>query len=75
VKLVLATAAVFILGYWIWPAPWQKAVLLLAFPMLLFAMGFFEKGELKRLSALFDKRGAKSLSHPQQHASTIQDEM
>jgi len=75
VKLILAAAAVFMLGYWIWPAPWQKAALLLAFPMLLFAMGFFEKGELRRLSALFDKRGAKSSSHTEQHASTIQDEM
>jgi len=75
VKLVLITAAVFILGYWIWPAPWQKAALLLAFPIILFSLDFFEKGELRRLSALFDKRGAKPSSHDEKQTATIQDEM
>ncbi len=73
VKLVLITAAVFVLGYWIWPAPWQKAILLAAFPIALFLMGFFEKGELQRVSALFKRRGKQQLSRNQEPA-TIQDE-
>jgi O-antigen/teichoic acid export membrane protein len=59
IKLVLASATVFVLGYWIWTAPWQKAVLLITFPMALFLLGFFEKGELQRISALFNKRVSK----------------
>jgi O-antigen/teichoic acid export membrane protein len=74
-KLVLVTATVFILGYWIWTAPWQKAVLLLAFPATLFLVGFFEKGEMKRVSALFSKRSAQQPSRIEQQASTVQDEL
>jgi len=73
-KLVLATAAVFILGYWFWTAPWQKAVLLIAFPITLFLIGFFEKGELQRLSAIFKKRGSQQHALLNQQPLTIQDE-
>ncbi|MDZ7290761.1 MAG: oligosaccharide flippase family protein [candidate division KSB1 bacterium] len=62
VKLVLATATVFILGYWVWTAPWQKAGLLMAFPGALFLIGFFERGELKRMTALFSKPSTQKQS-------------
>jgi len=75
VKLVLATAAVFVLGYWIWTAPWQKAGLLVLFPVTLFIIGFFEKGELQRISALFRKRGSQQQLRQEKQPSTIQDEM
>jgi hypothetical protein len=75
VKLVLATATVFILGYWIWTAPWQKAVLLAAFPIALFLIGFFEKGELRRLSALFNKRSGKRQSYNEKQTPMIQEEI
>jgi O-antigen/teichoic acid export membrane protein len=74
VKLVIVTAAVFVLGYWIWPALWQKAVLLIAFPLTLFLTGFFEKGELKRVSAIFKRRGSLQQVLPNQQPATIQDE-
>jgi len=73
-KLVLTTAAVFVLGYWIWPAPWQKAILLIAFPLTLFLIGFFEKGELQRLSTVFKKRRSQQHALPNQEPLTLQDE-
>jgi O-antigen/teichoic acid export membrane protein len=75
VKLVLTTAVVFVLGYWIWTAPWQKATLLIAFPMVLFLMGFFEKGELKRVSALFRKGGAREQRRTEKQSSIVQEEL
>jgi len=75
VKLVLVAAAVFVLGYWIWPAPWQKAVLLIAFPIALFLMGFFEKGELKRVSALFRKGRLAEQHRTEKQSSVIQGEL
>jgi len=69
VKLVLAAVAVFVAGYWIWTASWQQAVLLMAFPIVLFLLDFFEKGELRRLSALFNKRGAKPLSRNEKQSA------
>jgi O-antigen/teichoic acid export membrane protein len=59
VKLVFVTAAVFVLGYWMWTAPWLKIGFLILFTISLFSIGFFEKGELKRLTALFNKRNSK----------------
>lgn len=75
VKLVTVAAAVFILGYWFWTAPWQKAGLLAAFPVTLFLIGFFEKGEMKRITALFSKRSAQQRSRTEQQPSAIQDEL
>lgn len=73
-KLLLTTAAVFVLGYWIWTAPWQKTLLLIAFPLTLFLMGFFEKGELQRLSSIFKRRRVQEQTPPNQSTATIQDE-
>jgi O-antigen/teichoic acid export membrane protein len=72
-KLVLATAAVFILGYWIWTAPWENAVLLAAFPVALFLMGFFERGELKRITALFRKDISRQQARSVKQPETSQD--
>jgi O-antigen/teichoic acid export membrane protein len=55
IKLVFITALIFVAGYWVFTAPWQKAGLLLAFPIILLLSGFFEKGELKRMSSMFRK--------------------
>jgi O-antigen/teichoic acid export membrane protein len=73
VKLVLVTAAVFILGYWIWIAPWQKAVLLIAFPATLLLMGFFERGELKRITALFRKDIPRQQARSEKQPEKSQD--
>jgi len=73
-KLVLATAVVFVLGYWIWTAPWQKAILLIAFPMVLFLIGFFERGEMKRVASLFKRRSTQQLPQTNQQPSPIQNE-
>jgi O-antigen/teichoic acid export membrane protein len=75
VKLLLVTATLFVLGYWMWTAPWQKAVLLAAFPAALFLMGFFERGELKRITALFSKRSAQKQHRAEQQPSAVQDEL
>ncbi|MDZ7364167.1 MAG: oligosaccharide flippase family protein [candidate division KSB1 bacterium] len=75
VKLIFATAAVFILGYWVWPAPWQKAVLLAAFPVALFLIGFFEKGEVKRMSAIFQKGEVQLQARSERQTSSIKDEL
>ncbi len=75
VKLVFATAAVFVLGYWIWTAPWQKAILLVAFPITLFLMGFFEKGELQRVSALFRRNNSRQQLQTEKPTPTVQDNL
>jgi O-antigen/teichoic acid export membrane protein len=73
-KLAAVTAAIFISGYWIWTAPWQKAGLLIAFPATLFFIGFFERGELKRVSALFRRGGSQQRTKTEEQSSTVQDE-
>lgn len=55
IKLALVTTLIFVAGYWVFTAPWQKAGLLLVFPLILLLIGFFEKGELQRMSFLFRK--------------------
>ena len=75
IKLVLVTATVFVLGYWIWTAPWQKAGLLVAFPMTLFSMGFFEKGELQRMTSLFRRARLSQQSRIEKQSSTVQEEL
>lgn len=73
-KLFLSTAMVFVLGYWIWTAPWQKAGLLVAFPFTLLLIGFFEKGELNRAAVIFKRRGSQQITSSKQQPTTIQDE-
>jgi O-antigen/teichoic acid export membrane protein len=55
VKLTAVTALIFAVGYWGGLPWWQKAGLLLLFPLLLLLVGFFERGELRRISAVFRK--------------------
>jgi O-antigen/teichoic acid export membrane protein len=74
VKLVVVSATVFILGYWFWTAPWQKAGLLAAFPVALFLIGFFERGELKRASTLFRRNSLQQRLRAERKPSAIQDE-
>jgi hypothetical protein len=57
-----------------WTAPWQKAGLLIAFPATLFFIGFFERGELKRVSALFRRGGSQQRTKIEEQSSTVQDE-
>jgi O-antigen/teichoic acid export membrane protein len=53
IKLVVVTTLLFAIGYWGGLIPWQKAGLLLLFPIGLYFAGFFERGELQRVSAIF----------------------
>jgi hypothetical protein len=75
VKLVFVAATVFVLGYWIWTAPWQKAVLLIGFPVALFLIGFFEKGELKRIATIFQKDEVQLRARTEKQESSIKGEL
>jgi O-antigen/teichoic acid export membrane protein len=60
-KLAGATAAFFAVGYWgdFWW--WQKAGLVLLYPIILWLTGFFERGELKRMAAVFHNLRAEAM--------------
>jgi O-antigen/teichoic acid export membrane protein len=78
-KLAAVTATVFALGYWGGLASWPKAGLVFLFPFFLLFIGFFERGELRRVSAVFRKGGARQKSANvglvEAHSSTIREEL